>query len=340
MPMNPYKYLVLLLIPLTAIPGFIWHGYLTFLTPFCCFVLLPFAELLPVTLNFRDTNKTSNPNTFRFITYFFSFVVLLFILIGCMDSGSVFFIKTEFAGLLLSVGVINGIIGFTLAHEFIHKHGLFEKMLGGALLAGSNYLHYSIEHVYGHHVNACTFHDPNSARLGESFYHFLLRSVAGSYKNAWRIENKRLRKKCIPFYSIHNKMLVFQLIGLTLLLTIFLVFGKPALLFFVGQSFIAIVIHQMANYIQHYGLNRRYINDQHEKLNAHHAWSIPGKCKIIDLFHVENHADHHLHAATPFYKLVSKDDSPKLPANYPTMVLLSLFPPLWFKIIHRHISTI
>jgi alkane 1-monooxygenase len=32
------------------------------------------------------------------------------------------------------------------------------------------------------------------------------------------------------------------------------------------------------------------------------------------------------------------DQSPQMPTGYPGMILLSLFPPLWFMLIHREIE--
>lgn len=337
--MNLYKYLLLLLVPLTLVPGFIWQGPFTFLTPFCCFVLLPVVEALPFKFKKSSFQNECSPAIFLRLSFLFVSVVWLLILIACIvvSSPSIQLSNASFIGLMLSVGIVNGTIGFTLAHEFIHKHSVTEKLLGQILLASSNYMHYSIEHVHGHHVYACTFQDPNSARRGESFYHFFFRSITGSYKSAWQIERKRLKKLHLHFYSFSNKMIYFQILQTIVSLIILFVFGTNALLFFAGQSIVAILIHQVVNYIQHYALIREQHNGQHEKLKAHHSWSIPGSCKIIDLFQVQHHAHHHIHASKPFYKLLPEDASPKLPANYASMIVLSLIPPLWFKVIDKYI---
>jgi alkane 1-monooxygenase len=132
-------------------------------------------------------------------------------------------------------------------------------------------------------------------------------------------------------------MLVFLLIEVVILLLIGLFFGSKALLFFIGQSMVAVFLHQQVNYLQHYGLIRHENDGRTEKVQAHHAWGIPVKCKIVDLFQVHNHADHHMHAATPYERLKAMEQSPQLPANYATMMLVTLLPPLWFKIIHKRL---
>ncbi len=340
--MNPYKYLILLLVPLTVLPGFAWFGYLTFLTPFCCFIILPVFDLLPVQFKPSAAQNEFSPSIFRWLSFLFVPVVWLLIITGCFIVASHWsqLSVAEFSGIILSVGIVNGTLGFTLAHEFIHKHNLPDQVAGHVLLASSNFMHYSIEHVYGHHVQACTIQDPNSARLGETFYHFFIRSITGGYKSAWQIEGRRLKKLKLSFFSFHNKMICFQLIQVTVLLLVLFTFGWYALLFFAGQSFISILLHQAVNYIQHYGLSRDEHNGHHEKMKTHHSWSIPGSCKIVDLFQVQNHAHHHIHASTPYYKLVAEEQSPRLPANYAAMIVVSLIPPLWFRIIHPQMSKI
>lgn len=336
--MNPYKYLILLIVPLTVALGYCAGGYYTFLTPVICFVFLPLLELLPFDIKLFS-KKVGSSKAFRIIPFLFVPVVLLMVF-GCsIIAATGKLSKVEFFGLLLSAGVVNGTIGFTLAHEFIHKYLFPEKIAGHLLLACACYMHYSIEHVYGHHVYACTSKDPNSAKKGETFYTFFFRSIAGGYKSAWQIERKCLKKSNLSFLSIHNRMLLFLIIQLFVLAVLGIAFGKYALLFFAGQSFVAVLLHQQANYLQHYGLIRKDEAGTREKMHAHHSWGIPGECRIVDLFQVQNHADHHLHASTSYEKLVARQESPRLPANYAAMMVVTLFPPLWFKMIHKRMPS-
>ena len=69
-----------------------------------------------------------------------------------------------------------------------------ERWLSRVALAQSGYGHFFIEHNRGHHVRVATPEDPASARLGESFYAFLPRTVIGSLRSAWELERVRLRR--------------------------------------------------------------------------------------------------------------------------------------------------
>ena len=93
----------------------------------------------------------------------------------------------EKLGLALTLGCVNG-IGINTAHELGHKRASLERWLSKVALAPTGYGHFFIEHNRGHHVRVATPEDPASSRLGESFWRFWPRTVAGSLRSAgtWR----------------------------------------------------------------------------------------------------------------------------------------------------------
>jgi alkane 1-monooxygenase len=244
----------------------------------------------------------------------------------------------EFTGLVLSVGMINGILGFTLAHEFIHRHSEMEKLAGQILLIQNSYPHYGIEHIGGHHLYACTPKDPHSARIGVSFYQFLPRAICLTFLNAWEIESHRLIRKKYPVMSRHNKMLKLILFQFLLYALILAGIGWTPLLFFIFQGVVAILLLNITGYLQHYGLARKEIvAGRFEKISAHHAWnSLQGK-DGLNLFQVGKHADHHMHPSHSYDQLVQHHDSPEQPTGYSGMIWLALVPPLWFRIMNKRI---
>ena len=103
--------------------------------------------------------------------------------------------------LALSIAGVQG-IGINTAHELGHKKESVERWLSKIALAPTFYGHFYIEHNRGHHVRVATPEDPASSRLGESFYAFWPRTVAGSLKSAWSLESKRYKRKgAHPFHS-------------------------------------------------------------------------------------------------------------------------------------------
>ena len=90
-------------------------------------------------------------------------------------------------GLAITVGFIGG-LGINTAHELGHKKESVGRLLSKIALAQTFYGHFYIEHNRGHHVRVATPDDPASSRVGESFYRFWPRTVAGSFANAWHLE--------------------------------------------------------------------------------------------------------------------------------------------------------
>jgi hypothetical protein len=54
-------------------------------------------------------------------------------------------------------------------------------------------------------AQVATLKDPASARLGESLYTFMPRSVVGNLRDGVVMERERLRARAIPFFSLHNR---------------------------------------------------------------------------------------------------------------------------------------
>ncbi len=81
-------------------------------------------------------------------------------------------------GLVLSTGVIGGVLVINAAHELIHKSGRLEPLVGGILLTGVGYQGFKVEHARSHHSHVATPDESSSARLGESVHAFVPRAVA------------------------------------------------------------------------------------------------------------------------------------------------------------------
>jgi alkane 1-monooxygenase len=65
-----------------------------------------------------------------------------------------------------------------------------------------------MEHNLGHHKNVATPDDPATAKRGQSIYFFWIKSIIGTYVNAWRLQSRLLRKEQKSFFSIANKQLM------------------------------------------------------------------------------------------------------------------------------------
>jgi alkane 1-monooxygenase len=338
--MSPFIFLRYLLLPVLIITGWWLGGWWNFLIPVACFVLHPVYCLIKKgNAQLHQPENPLNPSVYyRLVALFFVPVLLLMTGWAMVKSLNVSII--EFAGLSLSVGIVNGIIGFTLIHEFIHRNTLPEKISGRLLMLQNNYPYYGMEHVRGHHIYACTVRDPHTARVNESVYRFLPRSVICTARNAWALEKKRLQMKKNTAWSIHNRMLQFAALHVTFFILLYNWFGGQALLFYFLQSTVAIILSHLTDYLQHYGLARKEITPgKFEKFTTAHAWNNQKSQDGFNLFQLENHADHHLHPSHTYEHLVRHSESPVLPTGYSGMMLLSLVPPLWFRVMNKRIPS-
>ncbi|OYU57040.1 MAG: alkane 1-monooxygenase [Chitinophagaceae bacterium BSSC1] len=241
-------------------------------------------------------------------------------------------------GATTAYGMACGILGINAAHELGHRPTKHEQLMSKLLLLSTLYMHFFIEHNRGHHKHVSTDLDPASSRYGETVYAFYGRTIFGSYRSAWQLEAERLKKKQLPFWSLENEMLNFQLIQLILILLIGLVFGLTTLLFFIVGAFIGILLLETVNYIEHYGLRRKQKGESYERTMPIHSWNSNHPLGRLILLELSRHSDHHYMASRKYQILRHFDESPQMPTGYPGMLLLSLVPPLWFKVMHKRIE--
>ena len=95
---------------------------------------------------------------------------------------------------------------------------------------------------------------------------------------------------------------------------------------------------ETVNYIEHYGLLRKKKESgRYERVMEIHSWNSNHVIGRIMLYELTRHSDHHYKTSKKYQVLACHDDSPQMPYGYPTSMVLSLIPPLWFKIMNKRI---
>jgi alkane 1-monooxygenase len=243
------------------------------------------------------------------------------------------------AGRVISMGLLCGAFGINVAHELGHRVNKMEQTFAKMLLLTSLYMHFFIEHNKGHHKHVATASDPSTAKYNQSLYAFWPQTLIGTYKSAWKIANEELSKKGHAWLSLKNEMLLFQIIQLLLLVGIFSLFGLSTTLLFMVAALIGGLLLESVNYIEHYGLTRNETGDhQFERVQPHHSWNSNHIIGRLMLFELSRHSDHHYLASRKYQILRSYDNAPQMPTGYPGMILLSLVPPLWFKVMNNQMK--
>jgi alkane 1-monooxygenase len=216
--------------------------------------------------------------------------------------------------------VVGGSSGFSIvtAHELIHRRKPWERSLGRLLLSAVLQEHFFTEHLYGHHVNVGRKEDAATARFGEPYEAFYRRTVPAQFKNAWRLEARRLGDPEMSLFDLRmlrNRILHGIAVGWGIGLAIWLTFGLASFLAFLLQAFMASRLLEAVNYFEHWGLRRSTRGVQPTDSWDTHSWFT-----YYGLTGLSRHADHHREPSRPFQQLQVFDEVPILPTGYVGLV--------------------
>ena len=340
--MRDLKYLAALTIPLAAIVSLYFKGLWSYFTPFYAFVVIPVMEiLLPEdadNLSTAERQKKSNNYLFDIMLYLNIPIVYGLLIAYLISFTTQPLAGYETLGLMVSLGIVLGANGINVGHELGHRQNSPERFLGKLLLLPSFYMHFYIEHNFGHHLNAATREDPATARLNQSVYSFWITSVFRQYANAWRIQMDLLRRAHRSFFSLKNDMLWYSVFEIVFLVLIYFSFGLPAVGFVLGAGVVGFLLLETVNYIEHYGLLRKKLpSGRYERVREIHSWNSNHIIGRIVLYELTRHSDHHYKSSKKYQLLDCHEESPQMPFGYPTSMVMSFLPPLWFKVMNPRI---
>jgi alkane 1-monooxygenase len=228
------------------------------------------------------------------------------------------------------VGLMIAMMGTVTAHELVHRTWDRTSMIIGRwLLAFSFDSNFSIEHVYGHHLNVATTNDPATAPRGRNVYQHIVKSTVEGNLSAWRIEAKRLKRRKMPIYSIRNTFIRGLLMSLTLLIFTFLIADWAGLTFFILAGCWGKALLEITNYMEHYGL----VRNNKSPVAPRHSWNTNKKITSWSMFNLSRHSHHHAQGHVPFHKLKPYPEAPMMLNGYLATLSVTLIPPLWFKLM-------
>ena len=298
-------------------------GNATFIIPFVTFFIIPILEI--ILGEYENDNEEYDNNILNIIEYYIPLWLWVFVQIYSLNYFCADIYKFSFFEFLffsISVGIVNGGIGINVAHDLIHKTNKIEKLLGKILLCSVCYGHFYIEHIWGHHRNVGTIMDSSTAKIDESIYNFIPRSIIDSYKNA---RNLGLNKNI-------NPIIIYNCITLSYLILILFFYGLYACLFIIIQSFFAILILESVNYIEHYGLVRK-----EDYISIYDSWNTNNKVTNYLTFKLQAHSDHHMNSSKRYYYNIMNVETPTLSTGYIGSIMMAYIPKLWFSVMNPKI---
>ena len=340
--MRDLKYLAAFSIPLVGVFSIYFKGYWVFSTPVYAFVLLPVLELIfPIdehNLDKIEAESKLKNKLFDWLLYLNLPIVFAILIFGLITVKTTELQAYELVGLIFSVGIVLGVNGINVGHELGHRQATNERFIGKALLIPCLYMHFYIEHNHGHHLHAATREDPATARYNQSVYSFWFTSTIRQYFSAWKIQLKLLKNNNQGFFSVKNDMFWYLIIEALFLIVVFQFFGGLGLLFVIGSATVGFTLLETVNYIEHYGLLRlKTKSGRYERVKEIHSWNSNHIIGRIVLYELTRHSDHHFKSSKKYQTLDCHEESPQMPFGYPTSMVISLIPPLWFKVMNKRI---
>lgn len=340
---NSFKYVTPFILYLLGIIAFTNKGIYCWLPLIYAFIMIPSIELFikpdPKNLDAVEEALAKKNKVYDIILYlsvplqYYS----LWIFLESLEQAAL--VNLDIIGRVLSMGLLCGAFGINVAHELGHRVNKFEQLLSKLLLLTSLYMHFFIEHNKGHHKHVATPHDPSTSKFNQTVYAFWSQTLIGTYLSAWKIALHDAKKKNVFLYQILNEMVLFQIIQVGFIFAIYWLFGFTIMGLFILAALLGALLLETVNYIEHYGLRRNEtVENQYERVQPHHSWNSNHTIGRLMLFELSRHSDHHYMASRKYQILRNLEDAPQMPTGYPGMILLSLFPPLWFKVMHRQMK--
>lgn len=336
--MKTLGYSLAYLLPLTAAIGLQQGGGWSFMTVGVVYLAIPlFDHLLGMDSTRHSSDSTRTSDLLLYAALPAQLGLLALFIAAWSGAASAW----ERIGWIVSVGLSNGGLGITVAHELIHRRDAGDRWVGKALLATVGYMHFAIEHPRGHHQRVATDEDHASARLNESIFAFFWRSIFGQFGSAWDLERQRLAKRGLSAFTVRNEMLWFAAIQGGLWVTVAALFGGSVAWALLAVAAVAVMLLEVVNYVEHYGL-RRTIDSRGrwEPVGPQHSWNSDHRLSRAMLFELPRHTDHHMNAGRAYPTLQNVNHAPQLPAGYPAMVLVALVPPLWFRLMNPRVAAV
>ena len=337
------KYLMSYSIALFAFIGISLGGFYNYLAVIFTFVFIPVLEIIVRKSNEKYTDeekKNRNLDPFFDLLLYLNIPIVFGIFFFSLEKLALASSVYDIIGIILSASIVMATNGINVGHELGHRKSLIARTCSKLLYLPCQYMHFYIEHNFGHHINVATPEDPATARYKQTVYSFWITSVIRTYVSAWEIQLKLLKVSKKSFFSIKNDMVFYTLFQLSFLVFIYYNFGLYLTLLSIVMSIVSFLFLETINYVEHYGLLRKKEpSGRYERVKPHHSWNSNHTIGRIVLYELTRHSDHHFKSSKKYQVLESLDECPHLPHGYPTSILISLIPPLWFSIMNPLVRT-
>ncbi|MCB1349552.1 MAG: alkane 1-monooxygenase [Maritimibacter sp.] len=249
-------------------------------------------------------------------------------------------VPLEKLGVFAGVGVVTGSIGIVYAHELMHQKNRAERWLADLLLATVLYSHFRSEHLLVHHPWVGTRRDAVTARYNEGFHRYFARVLATGLPSAWAAEKARLARRERGPFDRANPFWRYLALQSLALAAAYAVGGWAGVGLFAVQALVAIWQLEMTNYVEHYGITRKYLGEgRYEPVGPQHSWNADHRLTSWQYINLQRHSDHHLKPARryPLLQTYPEAQAPQLPFGYTAMGFVAMVPSVWRRVMNPRV---
>jgi Fatty acid desaturase len=240
----------------------------------------------------------------------------------------------EVAVTTVVVAVVFGTIANLVAHEFIHREGhAVEYHLGLLLVAFALDAEDAVGHSV-HHNKVGTAADATTARRGEGFWQFLLRSIPGAAHQAFVAERERLAEEGAGAWSLRNRVVRGFVVEAGILIAALGFGGLASFWGLLAAGVLARFMVEVQKYTSHYGL----VRVAGTPFEARHSWNSESSVTSEVLFRYGWHSGHHIHDEEPYWRVEQPADAPRHGISPGAVVALVFIPPLWTSAMAPHLA--
>lgn len=218
------------------------------------------------------------------------------------------------------------IFATVVGHELVHQRRAARRRLGRALAAVVGYPALGHEHM-PHHATSGNVADAEWPRADESVWAFAARRM------------RRVIRSAIEYDAALGLRLGGRLRGglaeaVAITAATWAAFAIAAGL--AGAVLYGIVVAgvwfamQAITYLQHWGLGEDSVAEARE---GQYAWEDTCQLQAWMTLSISFHQAHHLAPSRPYYLGCPAAGSPRLPAGYVILLIASLVPPLWRRLM-------
>ena len=165
--------------------------------------------------------------------------------------------------------------------------------------------------------------------------------MAGSLKSAWHLEKKRYARKNTHPFHVGNDVLNAWLMSAVLFGGLVAWLGVGILPYLVIQAIVGFSLLEVVNYMEHYGMLRQKVGagerQRYERVDPSHSWNSNNIATNVLLYHLQRHSDHHANPTRRYQTLRDYEQSPVLPTGYAGMIVLSIVPAIWRRVMDQRL---